>query len=112
VDVTGPSGSSEARYLGSREKDAFAADVFALRVKGEVSEAATCHGRWDKLDLRGEMVLRSADLALVSLDLEGRDDIVEDVCDTGGTGRKIVGRHVADSELHLAAPCFARAVVP
>jgi hypothetical protein len=78
-----------------------------VRVRGVQEQFATCHGRYDERDLRGELILRSADGALISLDVSGRDDIVEDVCGDDRRTRRRVGQYVADTEFHLSAPCFA-----
>jgi hypothetical protein len=111
-DVVGWDPKIEVRYAGPRDGGGFRTETFLLRVKGERGEAAMCHGRRDRRDLRGELVLRSQDLVLLSLDLTGRDDIVEDICSANGLRRDVVGKHVADSELHIRARCFARAVKP
>ncbi len=114
VEVVGSNDTAiEARYLGSRNRDGVAVEAFSLRAKGEQGSAAACHGRSDKRDLHGEMLVRGGDLVLLSIELQGRDDIVEDTCaPDGATGRVVVGRHVADTEFRLAATCFATALAP
>lgn len=75
---------------------------YGLHVRAHRGEAATCHGRYDELDLRGAAKLVGDS---VEIDLTGSDRVTEDMCAASGQGREVVVRRRATASLHIAKKC-------